>query len=552
MKRLLVIFVTFVCSFGLFGQEVSVKVDPETPIKNETFNLIFSIQTESEDRPYISFDPGHARVLGRERQGISINTRIVNGQFTTIRTVTYAYQVVADRAGQVNIRDINVDIGGNTVQVESIRFNVLETSPRPREIFAKVVADTEEAFIGQGIDVRYYLYYRTSIVGREIEQFPRLDNFTKRFHMPGRDSVETVQYQGNVYRRMYVYGARVFPQREGFVTVDPIRIRVQYTRERGGSSPFGMRTREYATRTVMSEPIRINVRDLPGEGVPSSFRGLVGEHSFNISSIRDKHLVNEPIEIRLSVEGGGALEEFSAPLLYDDDALEEFDRQSTLQETSFSEARKDFNYIFLGRAPGEIRSRDFYYSYFDYKNEEYIERSIRLPGFVIDGPSGSPAPSGSDSVDPRKQPVERVTLPTSLRLISPNFEIATYRTGINTMQFLSWLLFSICVGLIIFLLKDLWAVRLGKVRVYKLTQEIIQNGVTYSSLYELVKELDEDGQNYVSLKEYIKESKLDDELKNYFINLINKTEGAGYSDLAKSKKVKVKKEKLHALIKGLR
>ena len=67
-----------------------------------------------------------------------------------------------------------------------------------------------QAYIGEGIDVRYYLYSRAPVVQTEFKSFPKLNGFIKRYHKIA-DREEAVEYEGIVYRRSLKYSARVYP-----------------------------------------------------------------------------------------------------------------------------------------------------------------------------------------------------------------------------------------------------------------------------------------------------------------------------------------------------
>lgn len=529
--------------------EVSIEARPQNPVMGQPFDLIFSIQTDSTEHPFISFNPAGARVLGRESRGVNISTTMIGGQFTTVRRLSYAYQLMPEAVGPISIRNIEVSVGDKATSLNDLQLNVLAQAPTPREIFLKADVSDLQAYIGQGIDVRYYLYYRTSITGREIEVFPKLDNFIKRFHMPGRDSVDTVEYQGRLYRRMYIYGARLFPQVTGRLYVDPMTVKVQYTRESTGSSPFGIRSREYATTSVESRTITIEVKELPSENVPASFQGLVGEHTFSLSSFHDRHLVNEPIEFTLTVEGEGALESFPAPRLYDSPYLEEFDRQSEMQDISFARARKTFNYVYLGRAPGEVKDQSFSYSYFDLDKNEYIERTVELRDLVIGGSAGrtardethSDAVAGVDRELPREN-LRRGPIP-------PTFT----KVGVEISKGIRFAFgVALAVILLLILYKDfghyLWLKDKRGLIKGKLGQ-MRKRGVDYHQLSQLFFEIGDELNLLGGPKEIINKMTLSDEAKKYFIELIEVLEGGSFADNYEKGKIGLDKKYAKELLK---
>ena len=226
MRNILVLFFVLYSTLG-FAEIVSLEVAPNRPVVGETFQLVFKISTSDSEEPYISFDRGTADVISKSNRGVSINTTIINGKFSTTRTLTHVYELVATRSGPLRISNIKVEIGGKEYKVKSKTINILREAVRAKDFFLQAEPSKTEVFLGQGIDVRYYLYTKVPIVSQEVKAFPKLDRFIKRFHMINREVTTTVEYMGEIYKKSLKYSARIYPEKTGRAYIDPLKLRVQ-------------------------------------------------------------------------------------------------------------------------------------------------------------------------------------------------------------------------------------------------------------------------------------------------------------------------------------
>ena len=265
-------------------------------------------------------------------------------------------------------------------------------------------ASKTKVYIGEGIDVNYYLYYKGAVGGADVKEFPKLNKFIKRFHRINLPP-ESVQYRGQILRRQLAYSARLYPEKVGSAILDPMKMSIQIVENQYGG--FGFGTQTFKNRDIASPVIDVEVLPLPSEGVPASFTGLVGEHQFSLSVPKNKFLINEPIEIKLEVRGKGALENFDAPVIFADKNLEQFDTKSEVTELGNQEAKKIFEYTLLARGPVDIAGRELALAYFDPSSGKYIEKKITVPALTV---SGVAAPQSQTTV-PSSPQNEEVKMP---------------------------------------------------------------------------------------------------------------------------------------------
>ncbi|WP_127715258.1 BatD family protein [Halobacteriovorax sp. HLS] len=528
MKKLLLLLLLTLGVFSSYGSEkVNVFIQPSSPIVNEPFDLIFKIQLSGDEDPYISFDPGRFEVLGKSNQGVSIKTTILNGKFATKKEVNIVYSVQSQYSGQNYIRNIEVDFGGGKKEkLKNLSINVLKEPQRAKDIFVLAVPSKTDVYVGEGFDVNYYLYFKIGVLGSEVEKYPTLSKFLKRFHIVN-EVVETVRYQGEMYRRTLKYSARLFAQKPGEATIDPLKLKVQYASSRNrGAFGFGLQLGQYRTRSFNSSKVKINVMSLPSENVPPYFTGLVGKHEFNLTVPRNKFLVNEAIEAKLEVKGVGALEAFDPPKIFSHESLEEFDTKGEIQPVDKQVQKKIFEYTFLPRAGFKLEPSTTKVAYFDPDQNVYVTTEIPVPEMIVSGANTTarsftrPEVSAGEDVKDEK-PQESI----------PNKGIVGIGLGKSVTSSLTPLRLNISLVMAIILVVISFFItgkKSSNENIKRLVKEAISKNCSYSTIYALINYLPGDEQKTATEK--LGASSLSDQAKDHLLMLLDALERGTYSE----------------------
>lgn len=539
---------------NLYAQMVTTEVSPPEPLLNESFFVTFSVKTSGDTEPYISFTPSGVQVLGKREQGVSIQTVVINGKFTSTKEQNIVYELVADRAGTAYLRNVKVDIGGKITPVKDIQINILSAPKKIPEAFMEAQVTKTKVYVGEGIDVNYYLYFKNSIAANDVKDFPKLNKFIKRFHHIN-SPVETVQYKNEVLKRILAYSARVYPEKAGTAIIDPMRISVQVVEN--DYNGFGFGTQRIKNKDLMSNKIEIEVLPLPTENVPTGFTGLVGEHEFKFTPGKPKYLVNEPIELKLEVSGKGALEKMDAPVLYNDKNLETFDTKAEVTETGNTTAKKVFEYTYLARNSLTIPSGSISLAYFDPATAKYIEKKIEIPGLEV---SGTAAPANTSSgtklannadnsssgasasaidsflnkwFSPSKESKATI-VKGEVGLVGPIFHQTSLfsRSIFNLVN--SILLFFVIVASA-FVIKSLQGEEIEYVGANKEAKALIKaiksKGIDHSRLYKLISLLDQKNKmsnGGMSIYDVLESSSLSEDSKKYFKEMLDVCEQSIY------------------------
>lgn len=516
---------------------LTVRVEPKEPLVNENFKVVFEVNTEEGTDPIINFDPLGVEVVSKTDTGIRTKTTYINGKLSTERTISVAYEMLAPRAGSAYLRNIKVDLNGKELTHKTIRLNILSKPRRSRDVFAKAEVDKTEAFIGESMLVRYYLYSKVPVVSTEIRKFPKLDDFLKRYHQE-QIAAERVEVNGEIYTRRVLYTAQLFAEKAGQYKIDPITLGVTYSRR--GANPFdsfGFGSRYGARKmTVASPVVSIKVKELPADGVPASFTGLVGKHSFKLELNKNRFVVNEPIELKLVVDGSGALELYDAPRVFERASIEEFETSADLSVRPNFTASKTFLYTYLGRSGERIKDKKIPFSYFDPKELVYKTEYADLGEIVIAGTSSAVAKPKADTPAP---PASSAQPPiVSDEAFEPVYKLAaTYRYNAFYI--------ALVLGLIL-LAGVMYGMRNTFSRARAQAPGIIEvarrNGLDYATLHALVSKIGNGG----DMREIVSKSELSGTCKSFLLDTIERCESE-YQKSGESRAYKVPRKNLKEL-----
>ncbi len=524
MKTFLLSVFFIICNG--FAQDVQVELNPKIPTAGERFDLIFQIKMSGNKPPNITYKHNGLDLLGRRSGGVSLNTTIINGKIKTSKEITLAYTFIAKNPGVYSISDILVEVDGKELNYAPFEIEVLKERKEAAGIFLVAIPSKTKIYLGEGIEVGYYIYFQPSlrIAGENVEEFPKFENFIKRFHNI-QPNVEQATYNGAVYYRRLIYSARLYPEKVGDLFIDPMRLSFQfYDTQRGfdsfgGFGAFGFSSGRTEEKTLSSKQVVIHVQSVPNP--PANFSGLIGNHEFKLEARQQKVLVNEPVEIKLVVEGPGALENFDEPKLYQNSLLEEFDSKSEISELNLSSARKTFNYTYLPKGALKISTEEKTFSVFDPSSGRFITKKIILPEIVVGGSTLKSYSSGNqekESTVQNENSDEKILAPYFLK--SPPVSKSTWLN-----YFLILVIFSIVIEMFYRRFS-----KNGKYRYYlKLCNSLKKRGPNYSILHKLLIPLDP-GSMGNSLLDVIDNSSLTDDSKEYFKKIVELSEKKSYGN----------------------
>ena len=524
MKILAILLVAFNMLLA-YADEVKIELNPAKPVAGEMFQAFFRIFSDADTEPVINFSPFRIEVVGKNNYGVKTSTVYMNGKFTTSREITIIYDLVASQSGIAGLRDINIQVGNKTIRHPSMTFNILKEPEVAADVFVMTDVQKKMIFLGEGIVVRYFLYSKVPVSNLDIKKYPKLNNFLKRFLQEPERS-ERVNVDGEPYIRTQIYGAKLFPEKTGELRIDPLHLSVTVINSRGGD-PFGSfgLGRESRVKSVSSESIKVEVRPLPVEGKDEHFTGLVGKHDFDLQINSSRLIVNEPLEVKLSVTGGGALENMEAPTILKHESLEEFESNGDLKIMDADKATKTFDYTFLPKANFKIPASNLKLTYFDPDSMKYVAVQLPIAEIVVAGGTKDQSKSAPET-KPAETPDQNLIMPKiPISLSGPILESAkSWKSSLGYLNFiLSALAIIIALGIVI--KKE----KLPSFGSHKIPSSFKKGQFKLGEFTQWMSPLiAQTGKSPLSL---IKESNLSPETKNYFVALLDSNDLKDYSHL---------------------
>lgn len=511
-------------SVSTWASELKVEVNPTRPVAGEMFQVYFRIFTDAHEEPVINFSPSKVEVAGKSNQGVSTRTIYANGKLTVTRELTVVYEMVATQPGTAYLRDITVQVGSEKLKHPSLSINILKEPEVKADAFVMADVPKKSVFIGEGFVVRYYLYSKVPISNLDVKEYPKLNKFLKRY-LQEPDRSERVSIDGEIYTRTLIYAAKLFPEKLGTLKVDPLRLSVTYPVSRSGD-PFGAfgLNRDFKTRSISSETINVEVKAVP-EPRPPHFTGLVGAHEFQLQVGSSKLIVNEPLEMKLTVSGVGALENLEAPSLIKSPGLEEFDTNGDLKVNNAETATKVFDYTLLAKENLSLPAQEIVLSYLDPDSEKYIPVTLNIPEIIIAG--GQPKPQASSEKPQVKE--EKVVKQSQPPALEPDFYAPI---TIDKSQWRSWVpKINLGLAVLALLISFGWIIKHKHFSGFQFKSDIPavlkKNKFELSEFVQwLTPVIKKTGKSPLAI---IKDSTLSENSKRYFIELLEANDYKSYS-----------------------
>lgn len=540
-------FLLLIASLFIFSAnaEFDVAFRPERAVVDEIFEMDITIQVQNNDEPFISFDPGGLVVEGRRNAGVSFTTQLINGQFTSQKTMRVTYQLRANRAGTFYLRDFTITMGQQKISKDNVRVIVLREAEKPKDYLLEALPSKERVYKGEGFFVDYYLYTRVPIYAQELKEYPKLNGFLKRFKNVD-ESPERVERGGIIYQRSKKYSAKLFPEKIGQLTIDALKLQLGVG---FGANSTGFGMRDIRNVTAMSAPVTIEVSEVPSENLPTTFTGLIGDHNFNLIVSKTKYLANEPIELKLEVIGPGMLEKMDDPVFYSHPDLETFDTKSEVQEISNDRSRKIIEYTYLPRASLQIAARKLELAVYLPEKNQFKTISLDIPEIEVVGGGANPATRPRTPLEPVSEPVvAEIIAKKELAPISP-FDLTQKRSDyINPIR----LLLIIALGLFVIALISNMNFRRNdhQDELWDFYRKHLSKGISYKGLLLFLSRAIPDSS--LDVEEALMQKNIPTEVRDYLLDLLRTLRQTTYSPAAAPRVIKPKKQMFKRLLTNLK
>ncbi|GDX79508.1 hypothetical protein LBMAG42_13190 [Deltaproteobacteria bacterium] len=404
--------------------QLALQLDTSEIAAGQTVGLTLQIiDGRARAVPKIAAPPGLVvEFVTQSSQAMMIN-------FQTTETQTFRYDVRATAAGEYTLGPVTVVTTGGELTSPPARLHVAErTSSAGMD---ELVADLPDGLAYVGEVLVYHLKYQTT---RQLvsARWGPPDNALLMAE-PGVDPITADYVVGEggkavkVQELWYPYHCKA----EGKTTLSGGSLLAQFAvkRRRGRSDPFFNDLPGFAdvqNDSALSNPVPLEVRELPTEGRPVDFSGLVGSFVFSAAPSVPAVNVGETVTIDVSLSGSGAISGFKLPdwsgegfRVYDDEPV----ATSRLSDGKFSSSAT-FKRAIVPQRPGPLTLPPLRASWFDPAEGRYVEQE--LPAITLDV-SGTEAKAaveggaGAGTTGPGVDPTADDILPvrTQARIAAP-------------------------------------------------------------------------------------------------------------------------------------
>lgn len=414
---------------GLHSQaqaaEISVGASftPDSTALGEPVNLAVTVTGSQKVR-----QPPAIRMEGAQVQylGPSLQTTINNFEMTV--TMTYRYYVTPNKLGDLLLPPVEIEIEGKRYQTQPATLHVLQPGqaglPEANQgVLVELEVPKRAPYIGEAFPVEARILVPAE-VRWSIRSMPDFtsDAFVKTpFQQP-------FQRQQNRNGREYdvvSFRSVLTAVKSGNVALGPVGFKIQMAspkkRDRGASPfggifdgfPFDSEPTVLQERVLRVEEQRVQVRELPAEGKPDSFRGAVGNFRFSVISQQPKIKVGEPLNLMLQVEGEGNFDRIEVPPLVNAEGWRVYPPETNFTKSDDSGLRgvKTFRIAVVPEV-NQRQTPQFEFASFDPSTGRYSTQVSRPVALEVEGglpvqpqPKAQPAPVAPPKPTPPQPPI---------------------------------------------------------------------------------------------------------------------------------------------------
>ncbi|MEO0156576.1 MAG: BatD family protein [candidate division WOR-3 bacterium] len=400
---LLIIFLLI--PLNVFSAELNfvASVDRTTVGLGETFTLnvsVSGVNIGGVPSPKLPDLPDF-NILGRSSSQ-STNISFINGKMTQQTTITFIYTLSPKKLGKFKIGPCKIEYQGKTYETQSIEIEIVKgttqttapptsTPPRPSGsleggIFLMAVPNRKDVYVGEQINVEFYLYTRYNLDDLNPTKLPSFNGFwSEAIYDADQLKYQKKTYEGKTYYAALLKTVALFPITSGNLTIDPMEMVVTVIKPpRDFFDFFGTAQRI----TIASPPITINVRPLPEENKPDDFSGGVGNFTMNVRVDRDTSNQGEPVNLIVKISGTGNIKLIDKPYLPSIPNLKILEPEIKLnldKSSGIIKGTKEFRFPLIPQMDGEHIIPEIKISYFNTKTKGYeVLKSEKLK-FIATG-----------------------------------------------------------------------------------------------------------------------------------------------------------------------
>ena len=557
MKKILLSIILFFGYFITNAQTLTVTTDKNPALVGEQILIKFTVNAKAKDFKSPNFQG--LRILSGPNSSSSSSYSFVNGESKSEITTTYSYYVSASKEGNYTISSASVNankktISSNPLTIKVVKGKKQENNNIEKNLFITVNTTKKNIIVGEQIIVSYKLHTRLELENTELSQLPNLNGFWKKdLESSSRFKREVID--GIPYNTAIIKKTVLTAQKSGKLEIDPIKVTcsIRITNQSNRRDPFAnfFNTYNVKEEIISSKKITINVKDLPSPK-PINFSGGVG--NFEISSKTDKNELNanDALTYTIKLTGTGNIELIKPFIIDFPKDFEVYDPKITEKIFQGGNKRsiKTFEYLLIPRYKGDYKIPSYNFSFFDTKQKKYVTKKTQVHNINVLKSNNDEGNITSFS----QQKIESINNDINYIKNSTIFSEKTNQTiSLNVLYFLFFLPL-----ILMFLLSIILSVRnknpLNLIdKKHKLAKKIASkrlkkakeflNTKNYDGFYEEIEKslwgyfsdkfkVDIINLSKDSINDYFTKHQISKDVKNQFIDLINRCELERYSPVS--------------------
>lgn len=271
-------------------------------------------------------------------------------------------------------------------------------------LFLKVMVDKHSCFLGEPLVATFKLYSRLQSRSDVIKN-PGFYGFSVYDMINVNDKVKSSEkLKGHWFDVHIIRKLQLYPLQTGNFTIDEMELanKVEFSRSKVnrkteqevvenmyGNKETGEKQEanaEVYEMNIISEPVSITVKPLPGKTPVDSFAGAVGNFLVKAFVEKDSLLKNEEGSLTVEVSGAGNFQRVNAAVINWPAGIEAFEPAVTDnldKQTVPLTGQRSFKYVFVSNQPGVYKIPSISFSFFDLKTRSFKTLSTKpIPVFV--------------------------------------------------------------------------------------------------------------------------------------------------------------------------
>ena len=394
MRHCFFISLVFSILSNLHGQDVSFKAyaSPDVLRTGEQFQLVYELNANPSELEIPEFTD--FRLLGGPSTSSSSSFQIINGKTTRSVSYSYTYYLQAVSEGTYTIPPATAKIKRDSYQSNPVKIEVVKGSappppsatqadeteekqageinvPASENLFVRLHVDKTSAYVGEQIVAWIKIYSKLNLSqvdpnfkGPDFKGF-----FQQSVDIPALRSLKRENVNGEIYGTGILRKVVLYPQRAGEIIIQPFEVDVAYQKQIQRRSKsifddfFGPSVQNVPV-TLKSQKVKLNIKPLPLNR-PASYNGAVGSFHMNAAINKTEVTTNDAITLKIDISGKGNVKLIDDLKVKFPPSLETFEPLiNTVQDNALS-GRQTFEYTIIPRYAGDYKIEPVEFTYFD-------------------------------------------------------------------------------------------------------------------------------------------------------------------------------------------